>query len=92
MLPCPPTQVNTVFKSNTSSSYTVNLAKPIKLRREWMVGLYEIVYPHTWYNLAQEPSYFELNKATDEPQPLVIMKFGRGGYYHCPRELLEHVV
>ncbi|KAF7645228.1 hypothetical protein LDENG_00208080 [Lucifuga dentata] len=28
----------------------------------------------------------------DEPQPLVIQKFGRGGYYDKPKELLEQIV
>ncbi len=31
----------------------------------WTVGLSEIVYPHTWYNLPPHLAYVELNKNTD---------------------------
>ena len=81
-----------LFKSNTSSCYTVDLAKPIELSGEWVVGLCEFIYPCTWYNLPSHSSYFELNRTTDEPQPLISVKFGRGGYYHRPKELLEQLV
>ncbi|KAF7644741.1 hypothetical protein LDENG_00216670 [Lucifuga dentata] len=81
-----------VFKNNTSSSYTVDLAKAIELNGEWVVGLCEVIYPHSWYTLPRDLSYFELNKTMDEPQPLVIQKFGWGGYYDKPKELLEQII
>lgn len=78
-----------VFKDNTTSCFTVDLAKPIELNGEWLVGLSEFIYPRTWYNLHEDASYFELNQTTDEPQPLVIVKFSRGGYYSRPKDLLN---
>ena len=81
-----------IFKSNTSSCYTIDLAKPIELAGEWLVGLCEIIYPRTWYNLPADSSYFELNRVTDEPQPLVSVKFNRGAYYNRPKDLLEYLV
>ena len=81
-----------LFKSNTSSCYTVDLAKPIELSGDWMVGLCEFIYPRTWYNLAEHSSYFVLNQTIDEPQPLIVVKFSKGGYYHRPKELLEQIV
>ncbi|KAF0039229.1 hypothetical protein F2P81_007464 [Scophthalmus maximus] len=70
----------------------VDLAKPIELSSEWVVGLCEIVYPRTWHNLPADSSYFELNRVTDEPQPLVIVKFNCGGYYNRSKDLQEHLV
>lgn len=37
-----------VFSENTSSAFTVQLARPLDLHGEWEVGLAEIQYPHTW--------------------------------------------
>ena len=81
-----------LFKANTSSCYTVDLAKPIELTGEWMVGLCEFIYPRTWYNLHGDASYVELNRTTKEPQPTIILKFGRGGYYSRPKELMDQLV
>ena len=83
---------NELFKSNASSCYTMDLAKPIELSGEWMVGLCEFVYPRTWYNLPPDNAYFELNRTTDEPQPLISVKFSRGGYNSRPKDVLDHVV
>lgn len=80
-----------LFKSNTSSCFTVDLAKPIELSGEWVVGLCEFIYPRTWYNLSSATSYFELNRTIEEPQPLVIVKFGRGGHYSRHKDLLDQV-
>ena len=58
-----------------------------------MVGLCEFIYPRTWYNLPQDAAYFELKKTIEEPQPLVIARFSRGGgFYNRPRDLLEQLV
>ncbi|KAL3976500.1 interleukin 18 [Sarotherodon galilaeus] len=82
-----------LFKDNTSGCYTVDLAKPIELTGEWTVGLCEFIYPRTWYNLPPDASYLELMRTTEEEdQPLVILKFGRGGHYGRIKDLLEHLV
>ncbi len=44
--------------------------------------------PHTWYNLPQHLAYWSSTKI----QPLVSLKFGRGGYFDCPEELLEQLI
>lgn len=48
----------------------------------------DLFTPRTWYNLSLDASYLELNQTMEEAQPLVILKFGRGGHY----DLLEHLV
>ncbi|KAI3366333.1 hypothetical protein L3Q82_000497 [Scortum barcoo] len=55
-----------VFKDNTSSSFTVDLAQAIELKGKCMVG--------------------------DEPQPVVIQRFGNGGHYDKPKDLLGQLV
>ncbi len=57
-----------------------------------MVGLSDIIYSHIWYNLPPHLSYVELNKNSDKLQLLVSLKFGRGGYFDCPKELLEQLI
>lgn len=47
-----PSNASKEFKDNTSSCYTMDLAKSIELTGEWIVGLCEFIYPHTWYNLS----------------------------------------
>lgn len=85
-----------LFKSNTSSCFTVDLAKPIELSGEWVVGLCEFVYPRTWYNLPPDSAYLELKRTaveeSEESHPLIIVKFSRGGYYSRPKDLLEQLI
>ncbi|TKS65887.1 hypothetical protein D9C73_028356 [Collichthys lucidus] len=96
-----------VFKNNTSSNYTVDLAKAIELNGEWEVGLCEIIYPHTWYTLPRDNAYIELMEISDEAvmpsekddpnhtkpgELLIIQKFSRGGYYDKPKDLLDQIV
>lgn len=45
----------------------MDLPKVIELSGEWVVGLCEIIYPDTWYNLSLHLAYFELNKTTEDP-------------------------
>ena len=50
-----------VFPNNTISSFTVDLAKPIELDGQWMVGLCEIIYPRTWYIVPQEDAFIQID-------------------------------
>ena len=43
-----------VFPSNTFSSYITRLPRPIELMRRREIGLAEIEYPHTWYNISED--------------------------------------
>ena len=70
----------------------MDLAKPIELNGECMVGLCKFIYPRTWYNPHRDLSYVQLNWVIDEPQPLLILKFGRGGYYNRAKELLDQLI
>ena len=43
-----------VFPNNTLSSYITRLPRPIELPGRWEVGLVEIQYPHTWFNVSKD--------------------------------------
>lgn len=46
------------FPDNKVSHFITQLPIPISLRGEWEVGLAEIIYPHTWYNVHQGQNLF----------------------------------
>ena len=39
------------FPDNKTSNFVTNLSRTLQLGGEWEVGLVEIDYPHTWYNI-----------------------------------------
>ena len=46
------------FPNNTLSEYTTKLPQEINLEGSWEVGIAEIGYPHTWYNISREGEYW----------------------------------
>lgn len=42
------------FPENKISHFITRLPTPIELRGEWEVGLVELMYPHTWYNVNEQ--------------------------------------
>lgn len=77
---------------NTLSSYTTYLAKPLNLRNDWEIGLVEVIYPLSFYNV---------RNATDcgidfvEVKPGKLYSFENShktippGYYSKPAELMK---
>ena len=41
------------FPDNKTSKFVTKLSRTPQLDGEWEVGLAEIVYPHTWYNIRE---------------------------------------
>ena len=39
------------FPDNKTTNFVTKLSRTLQLDGEWEVGLAEIVYPHTWYNI-----------------------------------------
>ena len=39
------------FPNNQTSNFVTKLSRTLQLDEEWEVGLAEIDYPHTWYNI-----------------------------------------
>ncbi|GIY37614.1 uncharacterized protein CDAR_125911 [Caerostris darwini] len=46
------------FPNNKISSFVTQLPSPITLDGKWEVGLTEIIYPHTWYNVNETNNMF----------------------------------
>ena len=41
------------FPDIKKSNFVTKLSRTLQLDGEWEVGLAEIVYPHTWYNIGE---------------------------------------
>jgi hypothetical protein len=72
------------FPENTLDDFRIKLPEQIKLSENWEVGLVEITYPHTWYNIRGEHQFF---------LRAVLEKYGNmsislePGYYASPVEI-----
>lgn len=50
----------TTYPSNTVAKYTTRLPSVLELNGQWEVGLSEIIYSRSWYNIDKQDCYFEL--------------------------------
>ena len=48
------------FPDNKTSNFVTKLSRTLQLDGEWEVGLAEIDYPHTWYNIREGKNSVEL--------------------------------
>ena len=48
------------FPDNKTSNFVTNLSRTPQLDGEWEVGLAEIDYPHTWYNIREGKTSLEI--------------------------------
>ena len=64
-----------IYRNNQSSDYTTNFPKPIELSEAWEVGLSEITYPHSWYNIKDKNRDFYC-KRISEPAKCIKLKKG----------------
>lgn len=68
-----------VFKKNKSSHFKVDLPQHIDLEGPWEVGLCEISYPHTWFNLPSQYAYYEwrakVKEGKSDAESKVYMQF-----------------
>ena len=49
------------FLDNKTSNFVTKLSRTLQLDGEWEVGLAEIDYPHTWYNIREGKNSVEIN-------------------------------
>ena len=78
-----------VHPDNTLAHYITDLPQRISVSGEWECGLAEIQYPHTWYNVREDDTWFYLNERT--PVGLTPSTKIEAGYYRSPNVLLDHV-
>ena len=74
------------FENNTVTNYVTKLCKPINLQGDWEVGLAEIQYPHTWYNI--NPSDVVMRLKTSKGAPVYNTRL-KPGLYDTPRKLIR---
>ena len=48
------------FPNNKTSNFVTKLSRTLQLDREWEVGLAEIDYSHTWYNIREGKNFVEI--------------------------------
>ena len=48
------------FPDNKTSNFVTELPRTLQLDGEWEVGLAEIDYPHTWYNIHEGKNSVEI--------------------------------
>lgn len=82
-----------VYPNNTMSNFKTKLPNRIELEGRWEVGLVEMQYPHTWYNLREEEG--ELKVITESPEGPISQVCApvhiTPGYYHSIDELLRRI-
>ena len=49
-----------IFLDNKTLNFVTKLSRTLQLDGEWEVGLAEIVYPHTWYNIRKGKNSVEI--------------------------------
>lgn len=74
------------FPGNTLTSYVVKLAVPLRLEGKWLVGLTEIQYPTSWYNVTDGSMF--IYGPTDSSFYSIDL---RGGRYKSVEELIEQI-
>ena len=76
------------FSNNTLSDYTTKLPQEINLEGSWEVGIAEISYPHTWYNVSEEGEYW----LQYEYKHRVVRVTLEPGYYESPKSIVNALV
>ena len=79
-----------VYSENTIANFKTKLPNRIELDGQWEVGIAEMQYPHTWYNLREEDGQLTVLSATAGAAiatPLHITP----GYYDTIEDLLRRI-
>ena len=73
----------------TQSHHITDLSQRISVSGEWECGLADIQYPHTWYNVREDDTWFYLNERI--PVGFTPSTKIASGYYRSPDVMLDHV-
>ena len=79
------------FPDNTMTHFTTRLPQMMDLDGSWGIGLAEIQYPHSWYNIKKGEAWvqvgvlFEVNQLQRHTFELP------GGYYSSPKRILKAI-
>ena len=79
-----------LLPDNTLTHYITTLPQRVSLSGQWECGLVEIQYPHTWYNVRKENSWFAIVNGSEDSYDI-----DKGnievGYYDRPERLISAI-
>ena len=64
------------FPNNTLTHYTTKLPKIMDLNGTWEIGLAEIQYPHSWYNVKNKEAWLKVHFYKDSRNLWTVMRAG----------------
>jgi hypothetical protein len=73
------------FPNNTLASFTTRLPEMLDLDGSWEIGLAEIQYPHSWYNVRINEVWVLFTDRHHEKHILVLPE----GYYASPKRIVK---
>jgi len=76
----------TTFHENSLSDYTTKLPMDMCLEGQWEVGVAEILYPHSWFNMVGPRKNFLAFSHRDGEGFTVILA---SGYYKNPQDIVD---
>ena len=89
------------FPDNTLTEFTTKLSSTIELTNEWEVGLAEIMFPRSWYNIPKrglniEIDYGQCYDNTYDVTPLesincILRIHLKGGFYNSMEQLVQEL-
>jgi hypothetical protein len=82
------------YPNNTLTHFTTRLQNAISLSGDWEVALFEIQYPHTWFNLEKSEArviYTQSGDVVNRPSNLEQVLRPPSGYYESAYDLVETI-
>ena len=76
-----------IYPENRLSDYMVHLPKEINLSGSWELGLSEILYPNTWYNIDTNQCYIFYQRVA-----LEFVAVLPAGYYQQPQYIVRQIL
>ena len=73
------------FPDNNTSNFVTKILRKLQLNGEWEVGLAEIDYPHTWYNIREGKNSLEIYVPDKWAQEISFQP----GYYEKVQEMID---
>lgn len=77
-----------VYPKNTLSNYITKLSQSINLSSQWEVGLSEIQYSRTWYNVRKDEYWIYVNPGAGKPYGVENIP---QGYYSTIESVIEQI-
>ena len=78
------------FPDNKTSNFVTKLSRTSQLDGEWEVGLAEIVYPHTWYNIHEGKNSVEIYAPDNLNLVFKTAEFSiQPGYYEKVQDVID---